>query len=80
MSGVSEREGLTGQNGSTALAAALTDNQTARFITLIGISGWLLASLVRTPLPGAGPALLVPPLGALIVSVLAIGLRRHILR
>ena len=80
MSGAHLREGSSGQNGSAARAAILTNDQTPRFITLIGISGWLLASLVRTPLPGAGPALLVPSLGALIVSVLAVRLRRHILR
>ena len=80
MSGVRVRETFSGQNGSAAVAAMLMHNQTKTFITLVGISGWLLASLVRTPLPGAGPALLVPPLGALIVSVLAVRLRRHILR
>ena len=58
----------------------LTNAQAPFFITLIGISGWLLASLVRTPLPGAGPALLVPSLGALIMLALALPLRRHILR
>jgi hypothetical protein len=71
---------ISGHNGSTLRAATLTSNPTTRFITLIGISGWLLASLVRTPLPGAGPALLVPSLGALIVLALASPLRRHILR
>jgi len=80
MSGVPVREAVSGRNGSAASAAILTSNQTTPFITLIGISGWLLASLVRTPLPGAGPALLVPSLGALIVLALALPLRRHILR
>ena len=80
MSGYPLREAVSGQNGSTTSAAILTSNQTARLVTLVGISGWLLASLVRTPLPGAGPALLVPSLGALIVSVLALRLRPHILR
>ena len=80
MSGVPVREAVSGQNGSAVSVAKLTSNQTTPFITLIGISGWLLASLVRTPLPGAGPALLVPSLGALIVLALALPLRRHILR
>jgi hypothetical protein len=80
MSGYRLREIGYGQNGSTASATTLTSNQTARLVSLIGISGWLLASLVRTPLPGAGPALLVPSLGALIVLALASPLRRHILR
>jgi hypothetical protein len=80
MSGVPFHEAVSGQNGSMARAAVLISNQTTPFITLIGISGWLLASLVRTPLPGAGPALLVPSLGALIVLALALPLRRHILR
>jgi len=80
MSGYPLREVISGQNGSIASAATLTNNQTARLVSFIGISGWLLASLVRTPLPGAGPALLVPSLGALIVSVLALRLRPHILR
>ena len=80
MSGYSLRELNSGQNGSAVGVATLTGNQTTRFVALIGISGWLLASLVRTPLPGAGPALLVPSLGALIVLALASPLRRHILR
>ena len=80
MSGYSSREMISGPNGNTASAATLISSQTTRFIALFGISGWLLASLVRTPLPGAGPALLVPSLGALILSVLAVRLRRHILR
>ena len=80
MFGVPSHEAVSGQNGSVARAAVLSSNPTTPLITLIGISGWLLASLVRTPLPGAGPALLVPLLGALIVSVLAVRLRRHILR
>ena len=80
MSGILRHEAVSGQNGSSVSAAILTTNQTTPFIILIGISGWLLASLVRTPLPGAGPALLAPSLGALIVAVLAVGLRRHILR
>ncbi len=54
--------------------------QTQPLVGLIGISGWLLASLVLTPLPGAGPALLVPSLSALIMLAAAFGLRRHILR
>ena len=80
MSGIPRQEAVFGQNGSSLSAAILTTNQTTPFIILIGISGWLLASLVRTPLPGAGPALLVPSLGALIVLALALPLRRHILR
>ena len=80
MSGVPSRETIPGQRGSAVSAAMSTSNQTTQFIILVGISGWLLASLVRTPLPGAGPALLAPSLGALIVLVLAVRLRRHILR
>jgi len=80
MSGYLVREVNSGKKGSTARAATLVNSQTTRFIALFGISGWLLASLVRTPLPGAGPALLVPSLGALILSVLAVRLSRHILR
>ena len=80
MSGVRVRETTSGRNGSAASIAIVMHNQTKTFITIVGISGWLLASLVRTPLPGAGPALLAPSLGALIVAVLAVGLRRHILR
>ena len=80
MSGIPRQEAVSGQNGSSVSAAILTTNQTTPFIILIGISGWLLASLVRTPLPGAGPALLAPSLGALIVAVIALRLRRHILR
>ena len=80
MSGIPLYEAVPGQNGSAASAAILISNQTTPFITLIGISGWLLASLVRTPLPGAGPALLVPSLSALILSFLALKLSRHILR
>ena len=80
MSGYVLREVNSGLNGSTARAATLISSQTTRFIALLGISGWLLASLVRTPLPGAGPALLVPSLCALMLSALAVRLRRHILR
>ncbi len=80
MSGGLFREAISGQSYSVAHAATLTNTQTTQFITLIGISGWLLASLVRTPLPGAGPALLAPSLGALIMLAIALPLRRHILR
>jgi hypothetical protein len=80
MSGARLREAVSGQSSGMARAATFTNNQTPLFITIVGISGWLLASLIRTPLPGAGPALLVPPLGALIMSVLAARLSRHILR
>ena len=76
---------MSGQLSATTVGGKtkvlpLTNTQAPFFITLIGISGWLLASLVRTPLPGAGPALLMPSLGALIMWAAVSKLRRHILR
>jgi hypothetical protein len=80
MSGVVVRVLIRGHKGCAANPMPLTVIQTASLPGLIGISGWLLASLVLTPLPGAGPALLAPTLGALIMCAAAVRLRHHILR
>ncbi len=80
MSGVLFEETVTGHTGGVARPLPVAVIQTQPLVTLIGILGWLLAGLVLTPLPGAGPALLVSSLGALIVLVAAPPFRRHILR
>jgi hypothetical protein len=80
MSGVLSRETLNGHKGFAASPMPLIAIQTSPLALLLGISSWLLAGLVLTPLPGAGPALLAPSLGALIMMVFATRRRQHILR
>jgi hypothetical protein len=80
MSGLVSSRADHGRNGLTAMVIPQTFNQATALSLLFGISGWLLASLLFTPLPGAGPALLAPSLGALIMGTAAVRMRRHILR
>ena len=80
MSGLFGKKNVTGEAGCTISQMPVTETQTIQIAAFLGISGWLLASLVRTPLPGADSALLASSLGALIMWAFALRLRRHILR